>query len=341
MNKNPDKSVMIFNDFTIGVLDVGAKFGIHPSFRKIRPLAKYYLVDADLEETEYLKKIYSNSENISVFNEFMDSEEKNVEFFHYSHPGGHSAFKPDNNQMYWSKLRPGTSDILNSVNIHSTTLDNFSLKNKISTDFLKIDVEGKEPEVLKGGKFILSRVLGVRCEVLLNSLYENCEPSFNLIDSLLRENGFIFLGFDNEASNSRVAFSDIYTEKVYGQLIGLDGLWIKPPEEIISKSQFDSICKYAIFCLLNSAQDLAVYVLQEFCKKNGTLNDQLNKLGSLNNLASPNKIIDFIEREIASILFSLRDRPRYSTNYLAGIFETIFSKPWVKPGEYFRRYPLD
>lgn len=340
MNKEAKKLTTVIPDnFIINVLDIGAKFGIHPSFRKIQYLANYYLVDADAEETEYLRKLYSESKNIAVFNEFIDSEEKCVEFFHYSHPGGHSAFRPDDKHLYWTKLRPGTSDILGSVNIDSTTLDHFALKNNILVDFLKLDVEGKELEVLEGGESTLSGILGIRCEILLNSLYENCAPSFSAIDAFLRENGFIFLGFDNEASNSRVAFSDIYSEKTYGQLIGVDGLWVKPPEEIILKSQFECVCKYTVFNLLNGAQDLAVYVLKEYCKTHGTLNHQLDESGFLSNSA-PYKVVDFIEREIASILFSLRDRPRYSASYLAEVFEMIFDKHWVKPGEYFRRYPL-
>lgn len=340
MREEADKIInSTSNNFIIGVLDIGAKFGIHPSFRKIKNLSKYYLIDADSEETEHLKDMYSQSENVFVFNEFMDSEEKCIEFFHYTHPGGHSAFKPDNSQIYWSKLRPGTSDILDSVNMRSITLDDFVLRNNVLADFIKIDVEGKEPEVLIGSQSTLPRILGIRCEILLNSLYENCEPSFSNIDLFLRKNGFVFLGFDSEASNSRVAFSDIYIEKNYGQLIGLDGLWVKPPEEIILGNQLQSICKYAIFCLLNGVQDLAIYVLQKSCQKYGTLNSQLNKLGFSNDLA-PRRMVDFIEQEIAFILFSLRDRPRYSASYLAEVFETMFDKPWVKPGEYFRRYPL-
>ena len=155
----------------------------------------------------------------------------------------------------------------------------------------------------------------------------------------MRQAGFIFLNFDQELSNARAAFCDLYTEKGHGQLIALDGLWVRPPEEILSNENVEALCKYAIFSFLNGAQDLGMFVLLDFCRKRGALTRHLEGCNVAQG-ASLSPMIDFIEREVAELLFALRDRPRYSADYLAQSFEAIFAKPWVKPGEFYRRYPL-
>ena len=38
------------------ILDVGAKYGIHPAFKKLENICNFHLVDADKSEVSYLKK---------------------------------------------------------------------------------------------------------------------------------------------------------------------------------------------------------------------------------------------------------------------------------------------
>jgi len=40
------------------ILDIGAKFGIHPNFKELEDLYNFILVDADPEEVKDLKKLY-------------------------------------------------------------------------------------------------------------------------------------------------------------------------------------------------------------------------------------------------------------------------------------------
>ena len=46
-------------------------------------------------------------------------------------------------------------------------------------------------------------------------------------------------------------------------------------------------------------------------------------------------LVNEIECQVSNILFSLRDKPRYSMEYLQDQFYEIFGKKWVDHGEFF------
>jgi FkbM family methyltransferase len=78
-----------------------------------------------------------------------------------------------------------------SVDIETTTLDQFCKEEQIHhIDFLQIDVQGADLDVLKGAVNLLSRsVLGIQIEVEFAELYEG-QPHFADIDIFLRNQGF-------------------------------------------------------------------------------------------------------------------------------------------------------
>ncbi len=96
-------------------------------------------------------------------------------------------------QYRFDKMSQATQ-IVSKVQFHSTTLDE-ELPEETALDFLKIDVQGADLDVLKGGsERILPNLLAAQIEIELNPLYMN-QPLFGDIDSYLRENGFSILDF--------------------------------------------------------------------------------------------------------------------------------------------------
>ena len=151
-------------EFKINIVDIGAKFGIHPSFRKSFDFSEFLLIDADAEEIEYLRSLYQKRNNVNFLSCFVDSQNGVTEYNLYQHPGGNSAFLPDPKSHYWTDLRPGTSNIVETRNLQTRSFDDIANERNLAIDYLKIDVEGKEVEVLQGGKSQLDKnILGVRC----------------------------------------------------------------------------------------------------------------------------------------------------------------------------------
>lgn len=80
------------------------------------------------------------------------------------------------------------------IEVKTTTLDNYFKNREIKEDvFLKIDVQGAENLVLKGGKNFLKRVSIIHIEVLFDRLYKG-QGFFEEIYNYLTKLGFRYLG---------------------------------------------------------------------------------------------------------------------------------------------------
>jgi|SaaInlV_165m_DNA_3_1040750.scaffolds.fasta_scaffold13387_2 FkbM family methyltransferase len=316
---------------SLNIIDVGARFGIHPSNLILKNIANHHLIEADENECLKLRKIYKNNSNVKIYKEFISNKKKN-NYFIYSHPGGSSSLKPNPESYYWSDFRKGSSKIIKKSKVNCVSLDKLIDRYDIAPCFLKIDVEGHEVSVLKSSiKSLKKYILGARVEVELNSLYLNHEASFNEVYKLFKLVNFEFMNFDL-FSNSFSPFSNYYSTSTYGQLIGCDAIFIKSPKKFFSLSEDDQIY-YIIFCLNNNLQDLAINLLSKISTKKKII----ERLKYRNPL-----IFKYIEKEIAKLFFSLRDKPRFSLEHFSKIWSKIFGKSnkWIKHGDFYSRFPL-
>ena len=79
-----------------------------------------------------------------------------------------------------------------TINVPISTLNSWFLDENENTNdynFMSIDVQGYELEVLKGATNILPHMKAILCEVNKKELYENC-PMVEQIDAFLKEYGF-------------------------------------------------------------------------------------------------------------------------------------------------------
>ena len=94
-------------------------------------------------------------------------------------------------EEWLKKLEPIEQyEITKTVEISVTTLDQFVDKSgEDLPDFLKLDVEGSQLDILKGGGRTLDQVLGIELEVWFTRIYED-QPLFSDITDFLEEKGF-------------------------------------------------------------------------------------------------------------------------------------------------------
>ena len=75
--------VSVNKNNTINILDIGARYGIHPSWKNFSGKANYHLIEADNAEASRLKKKYKNyyekifNENYPDINKFNEMKEFN------------------------------------------------------------------------------------------------------------------------------------------------------------------------------------------------------------------------------------------------------------------------
>lgn len=128
-------------------------------------------------------------------------------------------------------------DIVGHQEIIVKTLDSFNL----DVDFMKLDTQGSELEILQGAQKTLSGVLGIEVEVSFLEIYQD-QPLFADICGYLKKFGMEFFDFVTEYRYGR----DQLDRK--GQLAFADALFLRPPESLgnfceSKKSKYACIAK--------------------------------------------------------------------------------------------------
>lgn len=125
------------------ILDIGSHIGMFSIYAS--PFAKHiYAVEPSLEHfSSLVQNIGSNYlDNVTPFQYAISNENKTVEFFH------------NTNKTMYSMREEVADKSLPSEKVESITLEKFLKDNKIKhVDFMKLDIEGMEYEVLGGDAF--------------------------------------------------------------------------------------------------------------------------------------------------------------------------------------------
>jgi FkbM family methyltransferase len=138
------------------VYDVGAFQGEWTNLMKTTSLknSKFFLFEANVENEVFLK----NSGHRYFINVLSDKN-KEVKFFSKEHPG--DSYFPEKTNFYEDNIEPKT--------LKAVTLNEIHTKSQIpAPDFLKIDTQGSEIDILKGGDQILKncKIILLECPII-------------------------------------------------------------------------------------------------------------------------------------------------------------------------------
>lgn len=178
------------------------------------------------------------------------TNDQKQKFFLTKTKGSSSLYKPEEQQSLRWKSYQGNKIICSNeavgldkvVEIPTTSLDTWASANNITeVDFIKLDVQGAELDILKGGKKLLQTVLGMEVEVEFTAIY-NGQPLFSDIDIFLREEGFTFFQFHFTHGGHFVGrtLSPItimheadktFLRQIAGQLVTADAIYLWDPIE--------------------------------------------------------------------------------------------------------------
>jgi FkbM family methyltransferase len=174
-----------------------------------------------------------------------ERSEQNRKFHLTNHPRSNSLCCPNEKLIarwrQWMGDHPAptvsTVGLKQVVEVHTTSLDTWAQKENItSIDFIKLDVQGAELEVLRGGLDLLKTSLGLLVEVWFTPVYEDA-PLFADIDNFARHQGFSFFSYRVYAATqfagritSPVIFKNVTTfreQQAAGQLVTADALYMR------------------------------------------------------------------------------------------------------------------
>lgn len=256
------------------VLDVGARYGMHPSWREYKGRLHYLMFEPDSVEANRLRQ--QLDQNVfSIFETALDKNEGERSFYLLKHRGLSSFLKPDLNSECFRRLKPGQAEIEQEIKLKTQTIDRLMARENMRADFLKVDTEGTEHDVIEGASEQLDQfVLGVRSSCNFQPCFIGQKLFSETHDYLLKK-GFILLNLDYRGYGyPRLGLfrkpDPIEPEDFrYGMLVAADGVWIRRPEWCSARYENDpelhdlSILKLAAFCMLNSAPDVGIDILRE------------------------------------------------------------------------------
>ncbi|MBC8121933.1 MAG: FkbM family methyltransferase [Gemmatimonadaceae bacterium] len=141
-------------------------------------------------------------------------------------PACSSLYRPDSDYLKRFSGYAEYTEVVSTVEVETTTLDTFcELEGIDEIDFLQIDVQSGDLDVLKGGAQIIAKsVLSTIIEVEFVPLYKD-QPLFGDIDCHLRNSGFDL--FDLEPYRVQRTGSPIFSPIHPGQLLWSNAFYFR------------------------------------------------------------------------------------------------------------------
>ncbi len=160
------------------VLDIGAYEGLWTTeFKQIFPTAQVLMVEGQTAREAKLQQVANRLSHTAYKIALLGSDEKEVEFNVYDTAS--SVLKENNDTPAVTEKR--TLALLDNV-VKGTGFEN--------PDFIKIDTQGYELEILKGGLNTLSNTQFVLLEVSLLNIYVDC-PLVHETIAFMKQRGFV------------------------------------------------------------------------------------------------------------------------------------------------------
>ena len=205
-------------DLSINTYEIGSRGGAFDDLKKIEHLVNYIGFEPNPDECSRLNKKSESSRRFLKERYFQTAiggikSRKNL---YVTHQPGCSSFLKPNKKLLSFYGRESWFKVVEEIQADTITLKDFCLcKHQPSPDFLKIDIEGMELEVIEGMDSLLDEVIGIRLEVnYLNHRIQ--QPRFGEIMSALEKQGFrVFQFLENHSWRPDSLMGDDYPAKSF------------------------------------------------------------------------------------------------------------------------------
>ena len=136
-------------------------------------------------------------------------------------------------------------------------------------DYIKIDVQGAEDQVLAGAHLCLDSVLALQTEIEFLPIYKG-QPLFGDLDATLRSRGFMFHRFTNLEGRTLLDSGFVDGETCRSQQLFGDAMYIRPIDSWGDLTS-DRVLKLALILdSLCGSRDFCASLLQVYDRREGT-----------------------------------------------------------------------
>ena len=249
------------------LLDIGAAGEIKENWKQFEPILDYVGIEPDEDNYNKILEKKNICKSYKIFNEGLWDKKTSLDLNITKKRTNSSILEP-NFDILNSFPDPERFKILEKKKVSLTTLDELEIKN---IDFIKVDTQGSELNILNGSANSLKNVLGFEVEVSFIKIYKN-QPLFSDINNFMMENNYQFMGFSD-----LISWKTNKDDVGNNQLVFADAIFLKPINEVLKyKDDIDEkLFKYSLICLAYDFLGLSKIVNQ---KITGKLNEEINKI---------------------------------------------------------------
>jgi len=179
----------VLGDGTTTVLDIGARWGAGGVWWRLDPVARLVGFDPDPVECARLNALLPPGARERFVPVALGRTPGPATLHITLEPGCSSIFPPDESL---ADRFPGLSviKVARRETIQLETLDNWAASENVDEiTFAKLDTQGCELDILRGGERALEKCLGLEVEVEFATIYQGA-PLFAEVDTYLRSRGF-------------------------------------------------------------------------------------------------------------------------------------------------------
>ncbi len=262
----------LLGKYQLHVADVGAAGGLDSRWKFLEPNLIEILFEPGLESFKELEMC--SEEHSIIFNSALSDSKKEVNFNICRWHQASSIYEPNFN-IIKNYPNPERFEVIDRITMEADSLSNLlSSKNVKSLDFLKIDTQGSELEILKGAGNYIDSVIGVEVEVEFVELYKN-QPLFDEVHAFLLDHGLTLI----DLKRSFWSRDNISDKK--GQLIFADGLYFRRPESILETNLSEErVLKAISVYLAYGYSDFAYFISNEALHNRIISKDQMDLISA-------------------------------------------------------------
>ena len=319
--------IMTFKNDPFVVVDVGARKGFEKHWDHYGDQIK--LLGFEPNEDSFKECVRRKSNNQTTYYPYaLDRIKSERDFYITAYPSSSGFYRPDLKCISKFGMEE-VNKIIDTIKIKTIDLDSFQRDNQISPiDFIKLDTEGSELDILKGGeKSLIAEVLGLSIETEFLKTHIG-QPLFSDIDQYLRSIGFQLYDLDLNRWSRKVLKS---IDNSFGQLHFAQSLYLRDAVDELENLKVGNrnwneirILKMASIMELFNLPDCAIELIQ----KSQSLN--LFKYKEIDYLI--NLLVPKVDGEIgtySNYLYNLRvEKPKIQYAKKRKIAITLERLPW-------------
>jgi len=253
-------------EYCFTYIDVGARWGANTGLLSLFSNSRWVGFEPDPEE---FKKIESSKKKGQEYLPFALGASSGIKDLNITKsPDWSSLYDPDPEMFRQFKGLNNFYPITSKCQIPIRALDDLvkSCKDTLgNADYLKIDVQGAEVDVLKGASNLISKsIIAVEVEVEFVQLYKG-QPLFGQIHDMLINNGFLLF----DLSRNRCIRSDFSSNiETRGQLIWSDALYLKDYHKLIADACYEKLLALSLTALKLGFPDYFSTILKAMIENN-------------------------------------------------------------------------